>query len=59
MRQRVRIGFRSWLRPKLGALRCAIAGEHRVRFVRMTASYYLEQCRWCWHTWDQAGQFVL
>ena len=54
---RIRIG--PWLRPRIGALRCAVTGEHRVRFVRMGSARFLEQCRFCWHAWDEAGQFVL
>jgi len=60
MRQHLRIRFHSWVRPKLGAIRCAIFGEHRVRFVPMgSTARFLEQCRWCWHAWDEAGYFVL
>jgi hypothetical protein len=60
MRQHITIRFQSWLRPKLGAIRCAVLGEHRVRFVRMGSNaHFLEQCRWCWHAWDEAGRFVL
>ena len=60
MLQRFIVRLRAWLRPKLGAIRCALAGEHRVRFVPMGMSArFLEQCRWCWHAWDEAGHFVL
>ena len=60
MGQRLRIRLYSWLRPKLGALRCAITGEHRVRFIAMGSdSGFVEQCRWCWHAWDETGAFVL
>jgi len=53
------IRLRTWLRPKIGALRCAVAGEHRVRFIRMSGARSLEQCRFCWHAWDENGAFVL
>jgi len=60
LRQRIRIRFETWLRPKLGALRCALFGEHRVRFFAMGSEVrFVEQCRWCWHAWDEQGRAVL
>ena len=56
----MRIRFEPWLRSKLGAVRCALFGEHRVRFVSMGSEHrFLEQCRWCWHAWDERGRLVL
>ena len=35
-------------------------GEHRVRFFAMGSEVrFVEQCRWCWHAWDEQGRAVL